>query len=90
MNYFNLNNWSDDFIRKREIERFEKIKHLLFKHLNTSINLKEITKKTCYSATDLANYTYCPASYIIPRKYDTPKIENEKVLVGEEFHKKII
>ncbi len=50
---------------------------------------KEVPQKTVHSATDLASFQYCPASYVLAATFDISMIDNDSMFIGREEHKKI-
>ena len=70
---------------KNDINGWEIIKN----EFNIKVN-KEYTRKNSnskiISATDLANYTFCPARFVISKSFDIPP--TEKMNTGISFHKR--
>lgn len=55
---------------------------------NNLIKIKNTVKKITHSATDLANFTFCPASYAINQTYEVDFSEQENVFIGTQEHQK--
>ena len=57
----------------------------------TRQTIKTVDQKSTFSATDLANYDYCPASFVISNSF---LIENpsgqEFTEIGKDFHEKLL
>lgn len=88
-------NWSydfrDNYIRERTYQINERFKSLFREELEmteSSIPKKNWEKKNTHSATDLANFAFCPASHILNQKYDLNIEEQEKVFIGLSEHNK--
>jgi hypothetical protein len=93
--YFEKNissDWSDDFKEKYLNKIKEKFIELFESEINTSIqNIRKekLEIKKIHSATDLANFTFCPASYIINQLNEVPSFkEQESILIGINEHEK--
>lgn len=88
-------NWShgfrEDYILARTNQINVRFKNLFQEELEMSESIipkKNTEKKNTYSATDLANFAFCPASYILNQTYDLNIEEQEKVFIGLSEHNK--
>lgn len=83
--------WSTTFIEDIENGINKKFKKLFLNEIEKAENkltTKKNTRKETHSATDLANFVFCPVSYFINQKYHIDIQEQENVFVGAEEHQK--
>lgn len=45
--------------------------------------------RTVHSATDLATYQFCPASYVVNATHNLSRLENDLMFIGREEHEKV-
>lgn len=88
-------NWSpgfkDEYIQERNQQSNSRFRRLLREELEMiEIPLveKKWKKKNTHTATDLANFAFCPASYFLNQKYDLNIEEQENVFIGINEHNK--
>ncbi|MEY4894220.1 MAG: hypothetical protein RL751_1035, partial [Bacteroidota bacterium] len=87
--------WSPDFKEQYIRERVSLI-NMQFKRLfkeemeaeASQLVKKTWSKKSTHSATDLANFAFCPASYFLNQKYELNIEEQENVFIGNTEHNK--
>jgi hypothetical protein len=56
--------------------------------LNSDLTKRESSKKEIHAATDLASFTFCPASYAICQTYTIDIREQETIYIGNQEHEK--
>jgi CRISPR/Cas system-associated exonuclease Cas4 (RecB family)/cold shock CspA family protein len=88
-------NWSADFkdkyIQERNEQSNSRFRRLLKEELEMieiPLVIKKWKKKNTHTATDLANFAFCPASYFLNQKYDLNIEEQENVFIGINEHNK--
>lgn len=87
--------WSNDFrvnyIAERRKEKKIEFSDLFSKEFEVQRSglIKKISiRKETHAATDLANFAFCPASYIISQTYNIDFIEQDVLFIGTQEHKK--
>lgn len=93
--YVRNKDWKSDYkatyINQNLAEIEEKYKNLFLNEIKTkSTNLieRKNKRKTTYSATDLANFTFCPASYFLTQTFCLDFSNQDNVIVGINEHEK--
>ncbi|MEN9997833.1 MAG: hypothetical protein RI922_823 [Bacteroidota bacterium] len=87
--------WSEDF-KDQYIQERNQLINLRFRGLlkaelemtELPLEIKKWKKKNTHTATDLANFAFCPASYFLNQKYDLNIEEQENVFFGINEHNK--
>jgi hypothetical protein len=69
-------------------ETLLKLKNLLYKDITLIKNIRKDIKKEIHSATDLAGFSFCPASYVTARKFEVDYSDNYEIFNGIEQHEK--
>lgn len=87
--------WKSDYkasyVNQKLTEIEQKYKNLFLNEIKTkSTNLieRKNKRKTTYSATDLANFTFCPASYFLSQTFCLDFSNQDNVIVGINEHEK--
>ena len=84
-------NWSDDLKKTYISDKLENIRN---RFLALFVKQKEVLEikpnlKSVHSATDLATYQFCPASYVINATHNLSCLENDLMFIGREEHEKV-
>jgi hypothetical protein len=80
------------YVKERETETNKKFKNLFLNEIEkreNKLTQKRNTRKETHAATDLANFVFCPASYVINQKYNIDIQEQENVFIGNTEHEKL-
>jgi cold shock CspA family protein len=83
-----LENWGPEWSSRMNYETLLKLKNLLYKEITLTKTLREDKRKEIHSATDLAGYSFCPASYVTLRLYEVSYEDNYEIFNGTEQHEK--
>jgi hypothetical protein len=90
-----ISNWSwgftYDYIHEQTNNRDKEFSKLFLKELEAKIKIlikRKSTKKETHAATDLANFVFCPASYVINQSFYIDIQEQENVFIGTQEHEK--
>lgn len=99
INYYceiaNSNDWSDSFKNEYLNNKTKRVYRAFAKLFANEIDglykkpvLKKSFRKETHSATDLANFVFCPASYSINQTYHINIDEEENIFIGTQEHEK--
>ncbi|MEI7503371.1 MAG: hypothetical protein WCJ61_08795, partial [Paludibacter sp.] len=90
-----ISNWSGSFkqnyVQEQTNNREREFCKLFLTELEANVNIlikKNSIKKETHAATDLANFVFCPASYVINQSFYIDIQEQENIFIGIQEHEK--
>ena len=83
--------FKDEYILEnynKKLTQFLNLFEIEFKFGSNLLTNKVNIKRETHAATDLANFAFCPASYIIGQTYKIDIPEQENIFIGKQEHQK--